>query len=106
MISMDKNLMTTVGVVACLLVTIYLFRELTKAKDDVEQLKNVSMHLMQMNEPPRPAPMPMPMHANARGEGNERRRDGHRERSAGGGGEGDRRRKLNPLILGFTSTDT
>jgi hypothetical protein len=61
MISMDKNLMTTVGVVACLLVTIYLFRELTKAKDDVEQLKNVSMHLMQMNEPPRPAPMPMPM---------------------------------------------
>jgi hypothetical protein len=61
MISMDKNLMTTVGVVACLLVTIYLFRELTKAKDDVEQLKNVSMHLMQMNEPPRP--MPMQMHA-------------------------------------------
>ena len=64
MISMDKNLMTTVGVVACLLVTIYLFRELTKAKDDVEQLKNVSMHLMQMNEaprPPRPMPMPMPM---------------------------------------------
>jgi len=64
MISMDKNLMTTVGVVVCLLVTIYLFRELTKAKDDVEQLKNVSMHLMQMNEPPRPPmPMPMPMHA-------------------------------------------
>jgi hypothetical protein len=105
MISMDKNLMTTVGVVACLLVTIYLFRELTKAKDDVEQLKNVSMHLMQMNEPPRPAPMPMQMQMHSAEETNERR-DGRRERSAGGGGEGDRRRKLNPLILGFTSTDT
>jgi hypothetical protein len=70
MISMDKNLMTTVGVVVCLLVTIYLFRELTKAKDDVEQLKNVSMHLMQMNEPPRP-PMPMPMHATANENENE-----------------------------------
>lgn len=51
MISMDKNLMTTVGVAVCLFVTIYLFRELTRAKDDVEQLKNVSMHLMQMNQP-------------------------------------------------------
>jgi hypothetical protein len=72
MISMDKNLMTTVGVVVCLLVTIYLFRELTKAKDDVEQLKNVSMHLMQMNEPPRPPmPMPMPMHATANENENE-----------------------------------
>jgi hypothetical protein len=69
---MDKNLMTTVGVVVCLLVTIYLFRELTKAKDDVEQLKNVSMHLMQMNEPPRPPmPMPMPMHATANENENE-----------------------------------
>jgi hypothetical protein len=61
MISMDKNLMTTVGVAVCLLVTIYLFKELTRAKDDVEQLKNVSMHLMQMNEP-RP---PMQMHMQA-----------------------------------------
>ena len=27
MISMDKNLMTTVGVAVCLLVTIYLFKD-------------------------------------------------------------------------------
>lgn len=78
MISMDKNLMTTVGVVACLLVTIYLFRELTKAKDDVEQLKNVSMHLMQMNEaprPPRPMPMPMPVQMQHSAKENERETD-------------------------------
>jgi len=72
---MDKNLMTTVGVVACLLVTIYLFRELTKAKDDVEQLKNVSMHLMQMNEAPRPMPMQMQHSA----EENERETDAANE---------------------------
>ena len=76
MISMDKNLMTTVGVVACLLVTIYLFRELTKAKDDVEQLKNVSMHLMQMNEAPRPPrPMPMPVQMQHSAKENERETD-------------------------------
>lgn len=60
MIAMDKSLLTTVGVVVCLAVTIYLFRELNKARDDVEQLKNVSMHLMQMAEPRRTMPMPMP----------------------------------------------
>lgn len=60
MISMDKNLLTTFGVVVCLAVTIYLFKELNKARDDVEQLKNVSMHLMQMSDP-RP-PMMMEMH--------------------------------------------
>jgi hypothetical protein len=60
MISMDKNLLTTFGVVVCLAVTIYLFKELTRAKDDVEQLKNVSMHLMQMNEPRPSMMMEMP----------------------------------------------
>ena len=60
MIAMDKSLLTTVGVVVCLAVTIYLFRELNKARDDVEQLKNVSMHLMQMAEPRRTMPMPTP----------------------------------------------
>lgn len=56
---MDKSLLTTVGVVVCLAVTIYLFRELSKAKDDVEQLKNVSMHLMHATAP-RPMPPPPP----------------------------------------------
>jgi len=60
MISMDKNLLTTFGVVVCLAVTIYLFKELTRAKDDVEQLKNVSMHLMQMSEPRPSMMMEMP----------------------------------------------
>ena len=66
MMEMDKSLLTTVGVVVCLAVTIYLFRELSKAKDDVEQLKNVSMHLMHataprpMPPPPPPKPQPQP----------------------------------------------
>lgn len=54
---MDRSLLTTVGVVVCLAVTIYLFRELSRAKDDVEQLKNVSMHLMHATAP-RPMPPP------------------------------------------------
>lgn len=56
---MDRSLLTTVGVVVCLAVTIYLFRELSRAKDDVEQLKNVSMHLMHATAP-RPMPPPPP----------------------------------------------
>lgn len=56
---MDKSILTTVGIVVCLAVSIYLFRELARAKDDVEQLKNVSMHLMHATAP-RPMPPPPP----------------------------------------------
>ena len=69
MIAMNRDVMTTVAVIAALAMCIYLFRELTKAKEDVESLKGVSTKLMQvvseppkrmMMMPPRPPPPPPP----------------------------------------------
>jgi len=54
MIAMNRDVMTTVAVIAALAMCIYLFRELTKAKEDVESLKGVSTKLMQVvSEPPK-----------------------------------------------------
>jgi len=69
MIAMNRDVMTTVAVIAALAMCIYLFRELTKAKEDVESLKGVSTKLMQvvseppkrmMMMPPRPPPRAPP----------------------------------------------
>ena len=60
MIQMDRDILTTIAVVVCLVSTIYIFRELNKAKEEVDQLKSVSARLMQITatRPPPPPPPP------------------------------------------------
>lgn len=65
MIPVNREILTSVAVIVCLAVCIYMFRELNKAKDDVDQLKNVSTRLMHMampqpRQPPPPPPPAMP----------------------------------------------
>jgi outer membrane biosynthesis protein TonB len=61
MIPVNREILTSVAVVVCLAVCIYMFRELNRAKEDVDQLKNVSTRLMHMSMPqPRPPPPPPP----------------------------------------------
>lgn len=59
MIQMDRDILTTIAVVVCLVSTIYIFRELNRAKEEVDQLKSVSARLMQITAP-RPPPPPPP----------------------------------------------
>lgn len=62
MIPVNREILTGVAVIVCLAVCIYMFRELNKAKEDVDQLKNVSTRLMHMAMPqPRPPPPPPAM---------------------------------------------
>lgn len=59
MIPVSREILTSVAVIVCLAVCIYMFRELNRAKEDVDQLKNVSTRLMHMSMPqPRPPPPP------------------------------------------------
>lgn len=60
MIPVNREILTSVAVVVCLAVCIYMFKELNKAKEDVDQLKNVSTRLMHMAMP-RPVPPPPPV---------------------------------------------
>lgn len=60
MIQMDRDILTTIAVVVCLVSTIYIFRELNKAKEEVDQLKSVSARLMQITAPRPPPPPPPP----------------------------------------------
>jgi hypothetical protein len=59
MIPVNREILTSVAVIVCLAICIYMFKELNRAKDDVDQLKNVSTRLMHMAMPqPRPPPPP------------------------------------------------
>jgi hypothetical protein len=61
MIPVNREILTSVAVVVCLALCVYMFKELNRAKDDVDQLKNVSTRLMHMTMPqPRPPPPPPP----------------------------------------------
>jgi len=60
MISMDRQTLTLVAVIVCMVGLVLMFRELKTAKEDVEGLKGFSMNVMKrMNAPPPPTPPPI-----------------------------------------------
>ncbi len=58
MISMDRETLMMVGTIVAILGVIFLFRQRNKAKQDVEDLKGVSTHLIQRLTAPEPSTKP------------------------------------------------
>jgi hypothetical protein len=46
MFSLDRETMMIVAVVLCMAGTFYIYRELHKARNDINQMKNFSSHVM------------------------------------------------------------
>jgi cbb3-type cytochrome oxidase subunit 3 len=65
MIPMDRETLTMIATIVAIAGLIFLFREMNKAKADVENLKNFSAHLVQRLSapptPPEPQPEPEPV---------------------------------------------
>ena len=59
MIPMDRETLTLVATIVAILGVIFLFREMNKAKQDVENLKNFSAHLVHRLSVPEPRPEPV-----------------------------------------------
>jgi len=63
MISMDRQTLTLIAVIVCLIGIVVMFRELKTAKEDVEGLKGFSMNVMKRMQPvavPQPVSPPPP----------------------------------------------
>ena len=60
MISMDRQTLTLIAVIVCMIGIVVMFKELRTAKEDVEGLKGFSMNVMKRLQP-QPMPMPMPV---------------------------------------------
>jgi len=58
MISMDRQTLTLIAVIVCMIGIVVMFKELKTAKEDVEGLKGFSMNVMKRLQP---QPMPMPV---------------------------------------------
>ena len=52
---MDRETLTMIATIVAIAGVIFLFREMNKAKADVENLKNFSAHLVQRLSAPEPA---------------------------------------------------
>ena len=57
---MDRQTLTLVAVIVCMLGIVVMFKELKAAKEDVEGLKGFSMNVMKRLQP-QPTPTPMPV---------------------------------------------
>jgi hypothetical protein len=60
MIPIDRQTLTLIAVVVCIVGLIVMFRELKTAKEDVEGLKGFSMNVMKRMQ--QPAPVRIPVH--------------------------------------------
>lgn len=61
MIPVDRQTLTLIAVIVCMVGLILMFKELRTAKEDVEGLKGFSMNVMKFMQPPPPrAPVPAP----------------------------------------------
>jgi cbb3-type cytochrome oxidase subunit 3 len=56
MIPMDRETLMMIATIVAIAGVIFLFREMNKAKTDVENLKNFSAHLVQRLSAPEPQP--------------------------------------------------
>ena len=58
---MDRQTLTLIAVIVCLIGIVVMFRELKTAKEDVEGLKGFSVHVMKRMQPtPTPQPVSPP----------------------------------------------
>jgi cbb3-type cytochrome oxidase subunit 3 len=60
MIPMDRETLMMVATIVAIAGVIFLFREMNKAKQDVDNLKNFSAQLIQKLSTPMPMPSPAP----------------------------------------------
>jgi hypothetical protein len=60
MIPMDRETLMMIATVVAIAGMIFLFREMNKAKADVENLKSFSAHVIQRLSAPEPQPQPVP----------------------------------------------
>jgi hypothetical protein len=60
MIQMDRETLMMIATIVAIAGVIFLFREMNKAKQDVENLKNFSAHVVQRLSAPEPVPVPVP----------------------------------------------
>ena len=60
MIPMDRETLMMVATIVAIAGVIFLFREMNKAKQDVDNLKNFSAQLIQKLSTPVPMPRPTP----------------------------------------------
>jgi cbb3-type cytochrome oxidase subunit 3 len=61
MIPMDRETLMMIATIVAIAGVIFLFREMNKAKADVENLKNFSAHLVQRMSAPEPRPVSAPV---------------------------------------------
>ena len=57
---MDRETLTMIATIVAVAGVIFLFREMNKAKQDVENLKNFSAQVVQRLSAPEPEPVPEP----------------------------------------------
>jgi hypothetical protein len=60
MIQMDRETLMMVATIVAIAGVIFLFKEMNKAKQDVENLKNFSAHVVQRLSVPEPVPQKEP----------------------------------------------
>jgi hypothetical protein len=60
MIPMDRETLMLIATIVAIAGVIFLFKEMNKAKQDVENLKNFSAHLVQRLSIPEPEPKSKP----------------------------------------------
>ena len=58
---MDRETLMMIATIVAIAGVIFLFREMNKAKADVENLKNFSAHLVQRMSAPEPRQVPAPV---------------------------------------------
>ena len=61
---MDRETLMMIATIVAIAGVIFLFREMNKAKQDVENLKNFSAHVIQRLSAPEPEPEPTPVAEN------------------------------------------
>jgi hypothetical protein len=54
MISFDRETLTIVAVIVCIAATVYMYKEFTKAKSDIESIKGFCNTIVQAHTPPPP----------------------------------------------------
>ena len=56
MLSFDRETLTIVAIIVCIAATAYMYKEFTKAKSDIENIKGFCNKIVQAHTPPPPQP--------------------------------------------------
>ena len=55
MLSFDRETLTIVAIIVCIAATVYMYKEFTKAKSDIENIKGFCNKIVQAHTPPQPS---------------------------------------------------